>query len=224
MVESEHCRSRASPISLLVVPVRVSSLINQGIVIQITAQNSIGQIYAGRLVLGFAGGMGSVVGPIYLAEIAPKSIRGACGIFHGMSIYVGIVIGYFANYGAALNISDRSDAQWRVPLSLAVVFPTMMLIMSLWVPQSPRWLVKQGKTQQARQVICRLRGMPEEDPYVVTELKGIEDQLEWEEAMTMGTSGFWAPVKELFTVPDMRYRLLLSFGLGAAGQWYVTAT
>ena len=57
--------------------------------------------------------MGSVIGPTYLAEIAPKSIRGACGIFReligvdhmkyaksgadGMSIYIGIVIGYFAS-------------------------------------------------------------------------------------------------------------------------------
>jgi MFS family permease len=50
-------------------------------IIQVTAKSGIGQIYAGRISLGIAGGMGSEILPTYLAEIAPESIRGACGIF-----------------------------------------------------------------------------------------------------------------------------------------------
>jgi len=60
--------------------------------------------------------------------------------------------------------------------------------------------------------------MREDDPYIIAELTGIHDQLERERGMTDG-GGFWAPLKELCFVPEMRYRLLLAFGLGAAGQW-----
>lgn len=62
--------------------------------------------------------------------------------------------------------------------------------------------------------------MPADNPYLIMELTGIHEQLEREEAMTEGT-GFKATLKELFFVADMRYRLLLAFGLGAAGQWFV---
>lgn len=60
----------------------------QGIVVQMTATKSIGQIYAGRIILGLAGGMGSVIGPTYLAEVAPKTVRGACGIFRGCALSI----------------------------------------------------------------------------------------------------------------------------------------
>lgn len=62
--------------------------------------------------------------------------------------------------------------------------------------------------------------MPDDDPYIVAELTGVHEQLDRERAMTEG-AGFFAPLKELLFLPDMRYRLLLAFGLGAAGQWLV---
>ena len=88
------------------------SLIQQGSIIQITASSSLGQIYVGRLLLGVAYGVSGVACPTYLAEIAPKAIRGACGICcehtfqrygdlltnaDGGSYYIGLIVGYFAS-------------------------------------------------------------------------------------------------------------------------------
>lgn len=115
-------------------------------------------------------------------------------------------------------MSNTSDAQWQIPLSLALIFPAMMLSLSFWAPESPRWLIKQGREDAAHRVFSRLRRLPEDDPYLVNEVTGVHEQLDRERAMTEG-AGFWAPLKELLFLPDMRYRLLLAFGLGAAGQW-----
>jgi hypothetical protein len=90
--------------------------------------------------------------------------------------------------------------------------------LSFWAPESPRWLIKQGREDDAHRVFSRLRHMPDNDPYVIAELTGVHEQLERERALTDG-AGFCAPLKELLFLPDMRYRLLLAFGLGAAGQW-----
>jgi MFS family permease len=73
---------------------------------------NLGAVYAGRFIAGLGVGQTTVVGPVYLAEIAPASIRGLCTcIFAGFG-YLGIVLAYFANYGAQLNLGNTSAAQW----------------------------------------------------------------------------------------------------------------
>lgn len=70
-----------------------------GIVIFMCNRGSLGAVYAGRFIAGFGIGQTPVVGPIYLAEIAPASVRGLCTcVFTGM-VYLGVTISYFSNYG-----------------------------------------------------------------------------------------------------------------------------
>ena len=68
-------------------------------------------VYAGRFVAGLGVGQTVVVGPIYLAEVAPASIRGICTCVFTGFVYLGILIAYFANYGASLHLSG-TKAQW----------------------------------------------------------------------------------------------------------------
>ena len=101
----------------------------------------------------------------------------------------------------------------------------MMLILSFWAPASLRWLSKREQVDRAIASMTRLRHMPHDHVYVVMEITGIQDRLEREQKMTrgMGRSGgwskLWASLQELVGRCDMRYRLLLVFGLGATGQW-----
>lgn len=92
------------------------------------------------------------------------------------------------------------------------------LVSSIWAPESPRWLIKTGKEARALGTFQRLRGFPLDHPYVVAEVAGVKHQLEREREATDGR-GAWAPLRELFGISSMRYRLLLAFGLGAMGQW-----
>lgn len=72
----------------------------------------LGAVYAGRFIAGLGIGQTVVVAPVYLAEIAPASIRGLCTCVFTGFVYLGIVLAYFANYGAAVNIGERSNTRW----------------------------------------------------------------------------------------------------------------
>lgn len=68
-----------------------------GVVIYITAAGSYGRVLAGRFIMGLGIGQTTVVAPSYLAEAAPRSIRGLCICIFSGSVYLGIMLGYFVS-------------------------------------------------------------------------------------------------------------------------------
>lgn len=82
---------------------------------------NLGAVYAGRFIAGLGVGQTVVVAPVYLAEIAPASIRGLCTCVFTGFVYLGIVLAYFANYGASVNIGESAHARWVCLLSLSCV-------------------------------------------------------------------------------------------------------
>jgi MFS family permease len=91
-----------------------------GIAIFMTANGRIGQVYAGRFIAGIGVGQTTVVAPTYLAEISPRAIRGLCICAFSGSVYLGIMLAYFASWGSAMHISSHSDNQWVRALCLAI--------------------------------------------------------------------------------------------------------
>src|SRR6184192_1888861 len=92
----------------------------------------------------FIGGLGiggsSVLGPMYIAEIAPAKWRGRLvGIFQ-FNVVFGILLAYFSNY--AVGTMGFGDAEWRWKLGVSALPATLFLGMLLGIPESPRWLVK----------------------------------------------------------------------------------
>lgn len=83
-----------------------------GIAIFMGNSGSLGAVYAGRFIAGLGVGQTCVVGPVYIAEIAPASVRGLCTCIFTGCVYVGIVLAYFANYGAQLNLGDSTHVRW----------------------------------------------------------------------------------------------------------------
>jgi MFS family permease len=80
-----------------------------------SATGSVGMIYAGRFIAGIGIGQTTVVAPTYLAETAPRAIRGLCVCAFAGAVYLGIMLAYFASWGSSLHISSKTDAQWLVP-------------------------------------------------------------------------------------------------------------
>lgn len=70
---------------------------------------------------GFASGAGTVTGTLFLAEIAPKAIRGVLGALFSTNIMLGVMLGYWMNYIAVLHISATSHWQWRFPILFQMV-------------------------------------------------------------------------------------------------------
>ncbi|RDW68298.1 hypothetical protein BP5796_08955 [Coleophoma crateriformis] len=189
-----------------------------GTIVYITANGNYGQILAGRFVMGLGIGQTTVVAPAYLAEIAPRSIRGLCICIFSGAVYLGIMLGYFANWGTSLHISNNSADQWIDATVMHIIFAGIILIMSLFALESPRWLAKIGKDEQASINMSKLRQLPADHPYVRAELIDIHDQLDREREATLG-SGFFGPLKELFILPSNRYRIMLGLMCQLLGQW-----
>lgn len=115
-----------------------------------------------------------MVGPVYLAEISPAPIRGLCTCIFTGFVYLGIVLAYFANYGCQINLGDATHARWMVPTSLHIMFASLIFALSFLQNESPRFLVKQGKYEEALATMSRLRGLPEDHPFVREEVAGIK--------------------------------------------------
>lgn len=93
-----------------------------GFIIVITSYGSVPQVLGGRFIAGLGVGMTTVVGPTYLAETAPRAIRGMLTNIFAGSVYLGVMVAYFSNWGASLNLPDSSRMQWVAPQTAHIGF------------------------------------------------------------------------------------------------------
>ncbi|ODH16885.1 hypothetical protein ACO22_06327 [Paracoccidioides brasiliensis] len=189
-----------------------------GIVIFMTANGRIGQVYAGRFIAGIGVGQTTVVAPTYLAEVSPRAIRGLCMCSFSGSVYLGIMLSYFASWGSSIHISDGSNTQWIVPTTLHIIFAGIIFVLSFAVHESPRYLIKAKKQEEALKTMSILRNLPTEHPYIQTEMMDIQEQLDREHEATLG-SHFLGPLKELFLLPSNRYRIMIGLMSQLLSQW-----
>lgn len=125
----------------------------------------------------FIGGLGiggsSVLGPMYIAEIAPAKWRGRLvGVFQ-FNVVFGILLAYFSNF--LVGTMGFGEAEWRWKLGVSAVPALLFFVMLLGIPESPRWLVKKGRTSEAGDVL-RLTGEENADQ----ELKEIVESIDAE--------------------------------------------
>lgn len=126
-----------------------------------------------RIVLGLAVGASTVIVPLYISELSPTDIRGVLTALFQFAITIGIVIAYLVNY-----VLSGSGA-WRWMLGLAII-PAVILGVGMWfLPDSPRWLVKENRNDEARRVLERVRNDEDE---INEEMKSMEEAEQREEA------------------------------------------
>ena len=116
------------------------------------------------LIARFLGGLGiggsSVLGPVYIAELAPPNYRGRLvGLFQ-INIVVGILLAYFSNFFIAS--FHLGAVEWRWEFGVSAVPAALFLLMLFGIPHSPRWLVTQGRVEEARKTLVTI-GTPEPD-------------------------------------------------------------
>ncbi|KAE8375684.1 general substrate transporter [Aspergillus bertholletiae] len=149
-----------------------------GVVIVITAAGSIGQVYAGRFIMGLGIGQAGVVVPIYLSEVAVPSLRGLLVCTFATSEYMGIMIGYFASWGTTMHISNNSSKQWIIPQSIQIIVAGILLLSSFSCEESPRHLCKAGRFADGTRALSRLWNVPIHDPRIQNEFQCILNQLD----------------------------------------------
>jgi MFS transporter, SP family, arabinose:H+ symporter len=100
-----------------------------------------------RFVGGLAIGGSSVLGPMYIAEIAPARWRGRLVGFFQFNIVAGILLAYLSNY--IVGLGGFGEAEWRVKLGVSAAPAALFLLLLFAIPRSPRWLVQKGRTAEA---------------------------------------------------------------------------
>ena len=108
------------------------------------------------VVFRFIGGLGigsaSILAPLYISEIAPARIRGALVSVNQLAIVTGILLAYFVNWAFA----GVGPSNWRWMYAAGALPSVIFFILLLRVPESPRWLVKQGRESEALGVLSRV--------------------------------------------------------------------
>ncbi|QLJ04698.1 sugar porter family MFS transporter [Streptomyces sp. NEAU-sy36] len=117
-----------------------------------------------RIIGGFAIGMASVIGPAYIAEVAPPAYRGRLGSFQQAAIVVGIAISQLVNWGL-LNAAGGNQRghlmgleAWQVMLGVMVIPAILYGMLSLAIPESPRFLLSVGKRERAKEILAEVEG------------------------------------------------------------------
>jgi sugar porter (SP) family MFS transporter len=173
---------------------------------------------AWRIVGGVAIGIASNVSPTYIAEISPAPWRGRLVALNQLTVVVGILAAQIVNWLIAQPVPDGATAEairqswngqwgWRWMFT-AVAAPSVVFFLSaLFIPESPRWLVKRGEDGQARRILARIGG----DGYGAQALNDIQTTLgaetssrgNWRELLRAGAFGV----------------LLTGMGLAVLQQW-----
>jgi sugar porter (SP) family MFS transporter len=113
------------------------------------------------MVARFVGGIGiggsSVLGPVYIAELAPAKWRGRMVGMFQINIVIGILLAYLSNY--IITTLHLGATQWRWEFGVAIVPSVLFLVMLYGIPRSSRWLVTTNQTDEALDVL-RLMGSP----------------------------------------------------------------
>ncbi|KAK0198137.1 hypothetical protein F5146DRAFT_1157715 [Armillaria mellea] len=157
-----------------------------GVIVQTTAMKP-SSIYGGRFVTGLGVGSTSMAVPLYNAELAPPEVRGSLVALQQLAITFGIMVSFWIDYGTNYiggTSSGQSEAAWRIPLALQLAPAIVLGCGILFMPFSPRWLINQGRDEEALTVLSNLRGLPKDDELVRIEFLEIKAQYLFEKEIS----------------------------------------
>ncbi|MEO0558517.1 MAG: sugar porter family MFS transporter [Bacteroidota bacterium] len=162
-----------------------------------------------RMIGGFGVGASLIIAPLYIAEIAPPKMRGQMVSFNQLNIVIGITVAFFTNY-LILQLADSpaswaqslgfAENEWRWMLGLETLPAVLYFVGLFFVPPSPRWLLMQGRDDEALPIMQMAVG----NVAAVQELSEIQKSMEKDKDLEKGS------VRDLFA-PAVR--LVLTIGV-----------
>ncbi|MFC5971114.1 sugar porter family MFS transporter [Halomarina salina] len=184
-----------------------------------------------RIVVGVAVGVASVIGPLYISETAPPDIRGSLGFLQQLMITLGILLAYVVNYLFAPSFLEVIG--WRWMLGFGAVPAVALGVGMYFLPESPRWLLEHDRTEEARDVLTRIRehGAVEEEIEEIREVSeteakgGLSDLFEpWvRPALTVGIGlAVLQQVSGINTILYYAPTILSNIGLGDIASLFGT--
>ncbi|KAI3399587.1 hypothetical protein diail_6226 [Diaporthe ilicicola] len=140
---------------------------------------------AGRFFAGFGVGLISALIPLYQSETAPKWIRGAIVGAYQWAITIGLLLAAVVDNATA----NRNDTgSYRIPIAVQFAWALILIGGMLILPESPRFLIKQGKGEKAAKALGVLRRLPPDHPAITSELAEVRANHEYE--MSLGKASY----------------------------------
>ncbi|KAF3272100.1 High-affinity glucose transporter rgt2 [Orbilia oligospora] len=176
-----------------------------GVIFQ-TAATEIIILVVGRLIAGLGVGLLSAQVPMYQSETSPKWIRGAIVGSYQLAITIGLLLASCANQGT----HERQDTgSYRIPLSIRFVWALILFFGMMLLPETPRFLIKRNRFDDAAKSLSTLRRLPLDHPEIIAELNEIKANHEYE--MSIGQTSY----KKLLSNQSgfLRKRLLTGVGI-----------
>ncbi|MBS0847822.1 sugar porter family MFS transporter [Citrobacter sp. JGM124] len=111
-----------------------------------------------RIACGFAVGLAGTVAPMYMSEISPAKIRGKASGIYNLSTVTGQLIVFIVNFFVAKGMTEAwmNDEGWRMMIGLQIVPSIIMLLLTLFLPESPYWCIKNQRSTDAVKVLKRI--------------------------------------------------------------------
>ncbi len=170
-----------------------------------------------RMIGGIGVGMASVLSPLYISEFSPPKIRGRLVALYQLSIVTGILLAYFSNWfllGYSLNHSGVLGGfgllnkilvteVWRSMFGMEMVPALLFFFLLIFVPESPRWLIQNGKDRIGRSILKKISGFE----VAQKEFKEIKGSMNQEKAK----------IEDLLK-PGLRIPMIVAIGLSVFGQ------
>ncbi|KPV72830.1 uncharacterized protein RHOBADRAFT_48848 [Rhodotorula graminis WP1] len=178
-----------------------------GVMLAADGARGLGPILGGRIVAGLGIGAASNLTPLYISEISPPAIRGQLVGMYEIGWQIGGLVGFWINYGVTKHIAPGTT-QWLTPFAVQLIPGGLFAIgVPFFIRESPRWLMQRGKRDAAVKNLCFIRNLSPEDPYIINEINEIDIQAEHDRT-AVGT-GFWAPIRHLFSTGHLFRRMLV---------------
>jgi len=177
-----------------------------GMMLGANADRGLGLIYGGRVLAGIGVGAASMIVPIYISELSPPAIRGRLVGIYELGWQVGGLVGFWINYGISETLAP-SHSQWLIPFAVQLIPGGLLLLGTIWLKESPRWLLTKGKREKAIKNLCWIRNLPADHIYMIEEISYIDAAIE-EQRNGIG-EGFWKPFVAVKRDRSIQWRLVL---------------
>jgi MFS family permease len=183
-----------------------------GVVLQTAAQN-FGMFIGCRFLIGFGLSFACLAAPILITELAFPTHRAPITSLYNSTWYLGSIVAAWVTYGT---FRIQNNWAWRIPSALQGL-PSILQILLIFVvcPESPRWLIDNGKEEQATAIIAKYHcGGDFEDPLVAFEVEEIKESIRIEREAKAGAS-----YKQLFATKGNRRRMRIIIAIAFFSQW-----